>query len=440
MIRMTKTRCMVCTALGGLLAACNTNPPSPLTSGYVSDQWSEQMSQFAIVPVFPPRADLQVGDLYLSCDDSTPASASSASTPSISPSSGNLDHHVMWLASLDGIVTSTSGRTTTPGLLDTQYMKRVHMPVIPVASAPSQSAAAPASAVDADTASATKAKKLVKVAAKTKPASKPAATATAASDVFLAAPPKTLMPVSLPEFFAVAATSAQAQALIPFPSILAKAGMSYSKAQNIEISVQEAESYGVPVSIIYRAYLTQANSQNLQDAFRIFNAVKGKFCTYGTPAMVLVNEVYATRAINVSVTFSQNVSGDAAVGLSYPTGSSQATILSALTKYLSPAPASGASTTDAPAALVPAPASGASAPTIEQATAYVAQLNALYKSLGASSEDQQYPGVQVSFINGNGSGVVMNRQFDSPVVIGYRGLRVTALAPTGEQQALQQSQ
>jgi len=416
----------------GLLAACNTNPPSPLTSGYVSDQWSAQMSQFAIVPVFPPRADLQVGDLYLSCDDSAPAASSGTSTSSVS-SSVNLDHHVMWLASLDGIVTATSGRTTIPGMLDTQYMKRVHMPAIPISTAPSQTATPPASASIADPASATRAKKEAKVVKK--PASTPAANGTtAAPDVFQAAPPKALMPVSLPEFFAVSATSAQAQTLIPFPSILAKAGMSYSKAQNIEITVPEAESYGLPASIIYRAYLTQANSQNLQDAFTIFNTVKAKFCTYGTPAMVLVNEVYATRAINVSVTFSQNASGDAAAGLSYPQGSSQAAILSALTKYLSPAPASGASAVDAPAALVPAPANGAS-PTIDQATAYVAQLNALYKSLSGSSEALQYPGVQVSFIHGNGSGVVMNRQFESPIVIGYRGLRVIPIAPSVERQA-----
>jgi hypothetical protein len=238
----TKIRCMLGMPLVGLRAACNTNPPSPLTSGYVSEQWSAQMSPFAIVPVFPPRADLQAGDLYLSCDDSTPGAASGASTFSIS-SSGNLDHHVLWFASLNDIVTSTSGRTSTPGLLDTQFMKRVHMHIIPIPTAPSQTAADPASATEADTASATRSEKPTKVAAKTKPVSTPAATgATAASDIFQATPPKMLMAVSLPEFLAVAATSTHAQTLIPFPSILAKAGMSYSKAQYIEITAPEARA------------------------------------------------------------------------------------------------------------------------------------------------------------------------------------------------------
>ncbi|MFM0166864.1 hypothetical protein PQR39_41380 [Paraburkholderia sediminicola] len=391
------------------------------------------MAQFSVIPVFPPRADVQVGDVYMSCDDAGQDTTSSA----------KLDHKSLWLASVDGIMSGTSGGKATPGLLETQYMSRVHMPVKPVGTAASATTPPAKATPDADAGKPpdAKAKAPVKPAkpgikpVAAKPASaKPAAAqrvvtppaSTAASDVFVRAPLRELMPVSLPEFFSVSATRAQAQALVPFPSILARAGLSYDKAQNIEISVPEAESYGVPVANVYRLFDAQqcGSNANLLEAFQIYEAVAPKFCQFGTPAMVLISEVFATRAINVSVTFSVDVSAQAAVGLSYASGTAQATVLNALSKLVSPAPASG--TSDATAVtLMPTPASGASAPTIEQATAYVTQLNELYQQLGASNAPQQYPGVQVSVIHGNGSGVVLSRQFDSPVVIGFRGVRVT---------------
>ncbi|AYQ86464.1 hypothetical protein EDD84_02820 [Burkholderia gladioli] len=241
------------------------------------------------------------------------------------------------------------------------------------------------------------------------------------------------MPVSLPEFFSVSATSAQAQALIPFPSILARAGLSYDKATNIEVSVPESESYGAPVANVYRLFKKQGCGRkpnlNLVEAFHIYDQTKLRFCKFGTPAMVLINEIYATRAINVSVTYSEDASATAAVGLHYASGTAQDTVLKALSNLVSPTPASGASATAV--TLMPTPASGASAPTIAQATEYVAQLNALYKQLDPANVPLQYPGVQVSVIHGNGSGVILSRQFDSPVVIGFRSIRVTR--PTTEE-------
>lgn len=421
----TRLRITVGVGLFGLLSACDTNAPLP--SGYVSDKWSTQMAQFSVTPVFPPRADIQVGDIYLSCSDPEQDSASSA----------KLDHKSLWLASVDGILSGTSDDgDTTPGLLETQYMSRVHMPVKPLAAAneptPPANGAPDAGAGKTPDAKAKAPVKPAKAGLKhvaAKPAGPPSVAKPLApgpaSDVFARAPLRELMPVSLPEFFSVSATRAQAQALVPFPSILARAGLSYDKASNIEVSVPEAESYGAPVANVYRLFKTQGcgSNPNLMEAFYIYKQVAPRFCKFGTPAMVLINEIYATRAINVSVTFSQDVSGTAAAGLYYASGTAQDTVLKALSNLVSPASASGTSATAV--TLMPTPASGASAPTIEQATEYVAQLNALYQQLGASNASLQYPGVQVSVIHGNGSGVILSRQFDSPVVIGFRSVRVS---------------
>jgi hypothetical protein len=434
--------------LFGSLAACNTSGP-PMPSGYVADLWSDQVRQFSIFPVFPPRADLQVGDIYMSCEESPPPDQRAAAG-TVAVSTGR-DHATMWLTSVPGMLTlkDANGKPGTPGMLSAQYLTRVQMPVNPSASAPVATSAPENPASSAEAASAVKeadaakgakgakganAAKGTKIEKVAKGAAKPASGAAGAGtppskpavDIFAGSAPVRLMTVSLPEFFSISATSAQAQALIPFPSVLAKAGLSYEKAQNIQISVPSAESYGVPAGDLY-AVLEDTKNKKMVNALRwankTFDANKDGFCKYGTPDMEVVTEVYAARAITVSITYSKSTGAEAAVGLSYASGTKQATVLGALSKYLSPAPASGASAASAAAVLLPAP-TGASEPTIEQATAFIQQLNELYKQLGEGNQSLQYPGVEVSIINGNGSGVIMNRQFDSPVVIGYRGFKV----------------
>src|SRR5262245_1431490 len=53
---------LVC--LAGLVSGC----PKPGTHdpGFVAKEWSMTMREFGVVPVFPPREDVQVGDIYVS--------------------------------------------------------------------------------------------------------------------------------------------------------------------------------------------------------------------------------------------------------------------------------------------------------------------------------------------------------------------------------------
>jgi hypothetical protein len=114
----------------GFMVACSG--PKTMPPDYVSDLWSNQVRQFSITPVFPPRADLQVGDIYMSCEHKVARTEAGGEVNSRT----DRDHGAMWLASMPGVATPTdaSGKPGGPGLLSKQYETRVQMQVIPASS------------------------------------------------------------------------------------------------------------------------------------------------------------------------------------------------------------------------------------------------------------------------------------------------------------------
>lgn len=409
----------------------------------VSDQWSDQMRQFAIFPVFPPRADVQVGDLYMVCNISTDTSPAPSTSTTEQPPRRN--HKSMFLGRLMNIVDqpAAAGKPAVPGLLSKYYLTRVQMPEIPFASAPQAVSTPPAAASDVAAAAAPAVpKKKVKA---------PVARAPAAAPKVLPVPPvrtagifeggqlRALMPVSMPEFFSVSVTKAQASALIPFPSVLAQAGLSYDSAQNISVSVPQTESYGLPDADLWTEFALEQKSGmgDIAAVKQVFDANAPNFCANGAaPALEVVSEVYAARAIDVSITYSRETGGTAAVGLNYAAGSSQSKVMSAFDKFLNPGLASDPKAASAPNA-GGAPKAGnqpaadaaipTSTPTIAEATAFLAELNQFAKQMGTdNTAPLQFPGVQISIVNGHGTGIIMSRRFASPVVIGYRGFELFA--------------
>ncbi|RKP43518.1 hypothetical protein [Trinickia fusca] len=122
------------------------------------------------------------------------------------------------------------------------------------------------------------------------------------------------------------------------------------------------------------------------------------------------------------MSFKQSVGVGAAGGLNLPDGSKAKAVWDALSKFLVPQP-STASTTNANTAQA-SNAATASTPTIDQATQFITELNALYSKLGGDGR-LDYPGGQVTFVSGNSAGVTLDRKFEVPVVIGYRGIPIT---------------
>ncbi len=295
---------------------------------FVSKMWSKQVSQFTIFPVFPPRADIQVGDMYMVCYSTEQTEKPTQKT--------------LWLASLTNI-TDTPAHDDEParqGLLSKHYLSRVRLPDMPIPddAVANREPEAPASPSDAASAAGAGLAQL-KVPAVQKPVAAhqaPANTSVQESS-FAGNQFKRMKPVSLPEFFSVSVTKAQASALVPFPTILAKAGLSYENAQNISVSVPQAESYGLPDAELLVQYYKDSEHgvAAIAEAENVYRRLSGSFCAADEqPAMMIVGEVYATRAIDISITYSREVGAEAAAGLSIAPGSSQANVLSSLLKLL----------------------------------------------------------------------------------------------------------
>ncbi|QCX51843.1 hypothetical protein [Ralstonia pseudosolanacearum] len=420
---------IVIPALSGLLAGCASDKVTG--PGALRDTWSKQLEQYGIYAVFPPRADIQVGDIYLTC--------TSTIAQKFDPSNDaarRLLPSPIWVASIPGML---DGKTE--GMLSTLYRTRLQLPRMPI---PTDAADAAPEPVTASTTVATSAAATAtahstqghgKTLHVTSSAAARATQSTASADtIFMGRPLSTVMPVSFPEFFSAAGTKADAQAIVPLPTILANLGIHASAVDAVQISVPSAESYGLPAVTIVQALADWpakkpsgrseiASLQQIGKPLREAGAAK-QWCTLGQPQYVVVSEIFATRSINVSMSFSRSASVGAGVGLNLPTGSKNAAVWDALSQYFVPQkPGTGgtSSSADAKTGTAGTSQTQTAPPTIDQATAFVKELNALYSKMGGD-QALSYPGGQVTVVTANSAGVNMNRKFEVPVVIGYRGI------------------
>lgn len=428
------SRLIACIALSSISACSSMTTPID-APGTVADMWSSRLRQYSINPVFPPRADIQVGDIYMVCVDTTgspkPLSQDLVSRTANDAGSDAPEMQPLWLASIGKMIDDSHGA----GLLTKEYAGRVQMPVIALPNSnpaggevagANANAAAPVPASGVGEAGL---KKKVKLA---KPGAVPGAAAPSepgATPVFAAAPLTSLRPVSFPEFFSVSATTTQASAIVPLHAILAGIGVSAQDVKSVEISIPQAESYGLPVSSVLEALLSTPQAQRA-GIKSVFKALQNQHCKSGSVGLELVTEIYASRAIDVSISFTKEAGAEAQVGISIADDAQKTAIWKALGQYFStgtqPAPgkegeAAAAKPADATKPADVAHAAPTPSPTPDQATAFVAQLNKLASQLGGT-KPLQYPGVEVSVVHGSNSGVTLNRQFASPVVIGYRGV------------------
>ena len=417
-------------ALSGFLAGCATSDKVS-GPGALRDTWSTQLEQYGIYAVFPPRADIQVGDIYLTC--------TSTIAQKFDPSNDaarRLLPSPIWVASIPGMLDGN-----TEGLLSAAYRTRLQMPRMPI---PNDTTDAGPTSLTASTAVATSTAATATVRrtrghGKTQHATRDTATHATQSTIssgaiFMGRPPSGLMPVSFPEFFSAAGTKADAQAIVPLPTILANLGVHASAVDAVQISVPSAESYGLPTVTIMQALADWparkrsgrneiASLQQIGKPLRDTQAGK-QWCALGQPQYVVVSEIFATRSINVSMSFSGSAGVGAGVGLELPTGSKNAAVWDALSQYFIPQKPGVNGTRSNADAKTGAAGSGQAQiapPTIDQATSFVKELNSLYSKMGGD-QTLSYPGGQVTVVTANSAGVNMNRQFEVPVVIGYRGI------------------
>lgn len=366
-----------------LLTACTTVFDAFPSSTSLSDQWSEKMVQFRVVPVGMPSEDIQVGDIYTTCEMTQPDSSGRDGFLR------DFQPFVLWVHRLPDMKAA----------LDTHYGHSITMRTNSPPGAAS-SAAAPVSS-----------EQIV------------------------------LKNLSLPEFFQIRARGSHVSGLLPVGTVLGGLGYSDEDVESVDVAITSAGSLSLP----YLSMNNQVRQLTPEQAEAI-EVRQAKYhqevCARDPRQRPLkattrvVTQVYAAYAIAVTANLKKQSALASQAALTLPSDSTRKAAFDALVQHFSKSPpASGA--VGAPGDAASAPGSAASAPANpdsapgnaratheEVAAARDERFLAALQSLMGQTQDfnQNYPGVSVKVYRGTSAGVRMDRQLTSPVVIGIRSL------------------
>lgn len=230
-----------------VLLGCTNNP----SKGELSKQWSSQLRQYNIVAVFPPREDVQVGDIYLTCG-------------------GN---------ETELLPTKVA---TAPGMkeaLQNYYEERVTLPDGSLSSKADILSLPNGAPFEKTTDAITRARN-----------------------------------VSFPEFFTLSVSGVDAGAVIPLPSVLAGIGLSSENIASTTLSISAAESYGLPMGIVMQKISTLDKEQLRYMAIQQRN-MESRCLGHGIPQLTAVLEVYAARAIDIRMNLTEKAAYSAKTAL-----------------------------------------------------------------------------------------------------------------------------
>ncbi|MGC0109499.1 hypothetical protein GO281_04348 [Ralstonia solanacearum] len=343
------------------LAAC-----SPVKEGYVSQQWATNMRELGVYPLFPPREDFYVGDVYVTAVDKCATTTSLSATTSIPPLG-------VYLVSLD----------VRQALID-NYGKRPEFPLT--------SASAPAGSVFDS------------------PAKQ-----------------QRLKTVAFPFFLRATATGEDIGALVPVNGLPLRAGIQFDAVKSASVTVSSAESYAVPWSALGARILSAGKlaipigSQSTDPASTLAMLKAIAVSPDGHPCnsvdVTVVSEAFYARSFDVTLHVDSSAAVAAGVGIhgDLPPASGVA----ATTAKNVATSAAGASTPVASAPAATAPASTPSA--IDAASAAAAQQAGLQDQ--ALSRVPAAPGVTVGWSTHANGDVGLRSTYDRPIAIGYRGVR-----------------
>ncbi|HEV7369376.1 hypothetical protein [Arenibaculum sp.] len=353
-------------ALPSLLAGCGvTRDP-----GFVAREWDSSMRELNIYPLFPPREDVQVGDLYVVLADAKDGPQDiDYGTPGI------------WLDSL-----------LTRDLVEAFYDARANLPQgLPAALGPDGNPVA---------------------------AGGSAVTPTPLSQVVSATPPDNayrsadplgrLRLVQFPAFSL--ALLDESQIGLAAPSLLGGllGGIGDSDDLNLSLSVPQAESYALPANALIDLLQKQcAAGKPVIDPARV--ALAGDMLrrpgdATGTPVLTVISEVFYTRTLDYTFSRQSGFGIGAAAG-SAATGSQ-------------PVPGTDTgSTTDT-----------AAGTDIEaRLAALETQVNGTVSAAGG----QTLPGARGSITFAGDRSIRLSQSFERPIAIGYRALFVRTLPDCG---------
>lgn len=370
----TIQRCVVGTFCLGL-AACGATHPKP---GIVAKNWSENTEQLGIKAIYPPRANMVVGDLYIvrSAKSGTDLKTEDYVHSSIWFDRINLNDLLVSKASPIHFtptlkVTDSSGKETTawqtPDLELTQGNDKVKINSL----------------------------------------------------------------VAFPGFTFASLAESELGVNVASSAFGALFGGARKSAYTVAYSVPAAETYGVPYLAAKDAFkgYSAADLEVLKKAAASLALPPSARATGTDTVLVLITELYLARALDVVISASDASNAQfsaltlSMVELSEKKAAIEEKLL-ALSKKQTPAPQGAALAGDGTPAAPPQPGplSDADKRTVAQLQAELAQVNA-QMSAKASQVAPNVPGVTGSVVRSSATSVTLRQAFSTPVAIGYKGIR-----------------
>jgi hypothetical protein len=278
-----------------IMCGCGLGP------GQVTKQWSESMLQLGIVPVFPPREDVYVGDIYVYPFDPDGKLAQKA----FDKGDSRIGTNPRW-TSIDAappsgdVMIETGLDSSNPRilltLLDTTYRQRPTWPCTPTQYAQMLSGNLESTSVFLE----------------------PIA---GSSQVFKEDDPvNRLRIVGFPEFLSATFSKGDLSALIPAEAVKVAIAGAYNKAKSVTVHIPAAESYSLPSDKLYEFLVDKTQTQTPESSIILneyFRKHLALFSTKGfedlNPKKVkgdetqylwlrVITEVYYAQVMDISIT------------------------------------------------------------------------------------------------------------------------------------------
>lgn len=336
--------------------------------GAVAREWSRMMREQQIVPLFPPREDIRVGDVYLTLTDPT-------RDPELKRTRGFLEIPLLL------------ARCNLEEELKTSYTKRRPYPVTPAAKLIKEqvvrkttTTTKDASGAETTTTTAVEEPELT-VLPSTEEATDPS--------LFEDERPNRLRHVAFPEFSAVRVDQASLQAVIPVEGLNLALALSGSRAREGYLKISSGESVSFPAPHLLehvRRTLVNTKTKELclnEKHAELVNLVAPRKKSRGIETNVVyltcVSEVYYARTIDVG--FSVKRAGGGGVNVA---GSPASDPLNAMASIS-------------------------------------AQIDLLNK-FNSTALSKTTPGGSLTFTSASRFGIGLRRTYARPVAVGFRGL------------------
>jgi hypothetical protein len=367
---------MLMMGLSFVFVSCTT----PAPPGTAVREWSCKIRELQIQPIFPPREDFAVGDIYIVSQGKE--QYKSAAEYCKSKTQGDFVPTAVHLGQLPDVDKA----------IDDYYQLRLDLPSSP-------------SSFGAD----------VKAPAYRIPQS-------SSPSLFTSSDRRRLRAVAFPDFMSIKVTGFDVGAIAPILGVLSPIGFGSESVESISISVPAAESYGVPTAILSDTmnnsvtWLSPNKNNNScvkELAVQVGKSKKvavavAELARLGAPdssgafEIAMISEVFYARSIDTSLSFKSSV----AAGLNRNRGSQP-------------------SSDDMPS--IPNLTFATSGAAVSNPAPGEVNARAAMNAVAASIMDQLasrggLPGVSLSARVSSGHGIGLTRTFDRPVAIGYRAI------------------